>query len=822
MRLRLLPLLLLAFIGCSLLPGEQREPLPAVPLSLDFQSDSFGIVFVNGVGVNASEERYQQAVAAGARWTRWPIYWYSVESSRGRLGDDAYADVDEVVEQDLAHGLRINAVLLGTPHWAGTAGSRDVPFPHIEHKRLLPDRGGLAPLGVPIETSPPANLYASVFLPGGAINPENHWGYFVYNTVSRYRGKVAAWEMWNEPDLTDAEDRGIFWGGSAEDYYRLLKVGYLAAKAADPDALVLFAGLAFWTDQAFLPHILDLMAADPTASRNGYYFDALPLHLYSNPEHLFRIPLLAKNEMGRRGIARPIWVNEANLPVCGDAAVDPGFSCPRLWRGSAEEQAAFVIQAYALATAAGVERTFIFQHYDDAVGDHDWYGIVRNNGTHRPAYVSYQVAVAYLSQYSSVERRSEGGIETVVFSDTARGRISVLWNSSGTPQLARLPAAGERARLADKYGTERTIIPSGGQYTVLLSPASNYDYVNSCYLLGGDPLLLIEDVVAGPSSRVRPLPEYVSSLSFVVEWERLDGGEGSVGFDVQFREGEEGSWQTWLEDTAETSAVFGPENPVAVAEGQTYYFRCRTRDEARAVEPYPADDGDAHTTVPYSIKGHVANRQGQGLAGARVEAPSTPHYATTDANGAYTLMLPPGTYQVKASQEGYGELPPKAIAAAPSIIYDFFLPHTEDWMQNGGFEDGWQGWSAGDGAYLKTFRHTGEWGAYITPTATLRQQVATAHGLSHVSFVYRAPRSAAPGELVVTVDDGSHSHVLPLTPDDKWKLGGLLVDATGLEMELSFAVRGEENTVVWLDEVSWSPLSDRVFRLNLPAVFRNP
>lgn len=723
MGVRLLPLLFIVFVGCSLLPGERPGPLPAVPLSLGFQSDRLGIVFVNGVGIDASEQRYQQAVAAGAGWTRWPIYWYAVESERGRLDDAAYAAVDQVVAQDRAHGLRINAVLLGTPHWAGTAGSRDAPFTRVEQKGLLPPRGGLTPLGVAVETSPPANLGAPVFLPSGAINPDNPWGYFVFNTVSRYRGRVAAWELWNEPDLTDEDGRGIFWGGSAEDYYRLLKVGYLAAKAADPNAQVLFGGLAFWTDQGFLPRILDLMAADPTAPQKAHYFDVLPLHLYSNPEHLYRITLLIRDEMARRGIAKPIWVNETNLPVCGDAAVDPGFSCPRLWRGSLEEQAAFVIQAYALAAAAGVERTFAFQHYDGVVGEHDWYGLVRNDGSHRPAYVSYQAAAAYLSQAASVERRSDGGIETVVFHGTPRGRVSVLWNSTGASLLAHLPAVGERAKLVDKYGTERVIVASGGQYTLVLPPASNRDDVNGGYLLGGDPFLIVEEVSA----------------------------------------------------------------------------------------------------VPYLMTGRVADRRGQGLAGARVEALAMPFSTTTDASGAYTLTLPSGTYQVKASMRGYGPLPPKAIAAAPSLVYDFFLPWAEDWMQNGGFEEGWRGWSASGGAYLKTFRHTGEWGAYITPTATLRQRVATETGPSYLSFMYRAPRTAAPGELVVTVDDGRRqSHVVPLVPDDTWRLGGLFVEATGSEMVLGFVVRGRDDTVVWLDEVSWSRLPGYEYRLNLPAVFRSP
>jgi hypothetical protein len=87
----------------------------------------------------------------------------------------------------------------------------------------------------------------------GATNgpPDNYQDFadFVSAFVSRYRagssnGRVAAIEVWNEVNL-DRE-----WGGQtinaqqAADYVRLLGLAYSAAKAADPNVVVVSAGLS--------------------------------------------------------------------------------------------------------------------------------------------------------------------------------------------------------------------------------------------------------------------------------------------------------------------------------------------------------------------------------------------------------------------------------------------------------------------------------------------------------------------------------------------------------------------------------------------------
>ena len=59
--------------------------------------------------------------------------------------------------------------------------------------------------------------------------------------AGRYQGRIAAYQVWNEPNL------GREWGELPPDpthYTEMLKVCYTAIKAADPEAIVVSAGLA--------------------------------------------------------------------------------------------------------------------------------------------------------------------------------------------------------------------------------------------------------------------------------------------------------------------------------------------------------------------------------------------------------------------------------------------------------------------------------------------------------------------------------------------------------------------------------------------------
>jgi len=110
--------------------------------------------------------------------------------------------------------------------------------------------------------------------------PENtaHFADFLTAVATRYRGRIHAYQVWNEPNLARE------WGFKRPDpagYVRMLKQAYRAIKAADPNAIVVTAGMApTGTDSEIaMPDIkfYELMYQAMGGSSNGY-FDMLGVH----------------------------------------------------------------------------------------------------------------------------------------------------------------------------------------------------------------------------------------------------------------------------------------------------------------------------------------------------------------------------------------------------------------------------------------------------------------------------------------------------------------------------------------------------------------
>ncbi|MCX5886111.1 MAG: hypothetical protein NT096_09420 [Proteobacteria bacterium] len=95
---------------------------------------------------------------------------------------------------------------------------------------------------------------------------------------------------------------------------------------------------------------------------------------------------------------------------------------------------------------------------------------------------------------------------------------------------------------------------------------------------------------SAPVSYVKSLSSYQNTASFPVEWSGYDSGSGVATYDVQYRDGENGTWTDWLTNTTLTSSTF------TGSDGHTYYFRCRAKDKAGVQESYPSDY-DTHTMV---------------------------------------------------------------------------------------------------------------------------------------------------------------------------------------------------------------------------------
>jgi LysM repeat protein len=140
-----------------------------------------------------------QAASLGVTWVKQEILWRDFEAVKGEID---FATLDSIVSALRTHNLNILFTISAAPAWARTSTD---------------------------ENGPPDNFA--------------DYGVFVGALASRYAGQVQAYEIWNEPNLR-REWNSTIYNISAASYIELLRVGYTSIKAADPNAVVISAGLA--------------------------------------------------------------------------------------------------------------------------------------------------------------------------------------------------------------------------------------------------------------------------------------------------------------------------------------------------------------------------------------------------------------------------------------------------------------------------------------------------------------------------------------------------------------------------------------------------
>ena len=98
---------------------------------------------------------------------------------------------------------------------------------------------------------------------------------FLTAMATRYRGRIQAYQIWNEPNLARE------WGNkppNAAEYTQMLKMAYQAIKKADPNALVISAGMAPTTElsQRAVPDTKFIQSMYDAGAQP--YFDLLGAH----------------------------------------------------------------------------------------------------------------------------------------------------------------------------------------------------------------------------------------------------------------------------------------------------------------------------------------------------------------------------------------------------------------------------------------------------------------------------------------------------------------------------------------------------------------
>lgn len=275
----------------------------------------------------------------GVKTVRIDIGWASLQPDGPHSYDPwAVNQADTVIDEAVAHGLSPIVTLWMTPSWANDGA------------------GELAPPAHPAD-------YARVA----------RWA------AARWAGKVAAWEVWNEPN-----DPGFFAGANPSRYAKLLKAAYPAFHAGDPNTQVVFGGTEYvdtdWISKVLAAgalHSFDVMAVHPYMGIS----DQPPTTPNDGTEYTMLHTQTLHRMLNRAGRPHtPIWFTEFGWSHTKTPADAPNWA-----RGvSAHEQADYLVQTLRLVKnrMPYVSRVF---WYDDLVGISSGflsgYGLVNPNGT---------------------------------------------------------------------------------------------------------------------------------------------------------------------------------------------------------------------------------------------------------------------------------------------------------------------------------------------------------------------------------------------------------------------------------------------------------
>jgi hypothetical protein len=285
-------------------------------------------------------DRVQQA---GIGWIRIDFIWAVVEPQRGVFDWKLY---DALVAAAQQRGLSILAILAYTPQWA-TDG------PEVT--------------GVPRDAA--------------------DWQDFCARAAKRYRGKIGAWEVWNEPDLPK------FWAGSRQQYWDTILIpGADAIHGADPQAKVAGPALAHVGSADWHHWLLQ------TLQHAGDKLDVVTHHLYDgdgfgdvtqkldgsthfgNDPSLWDVVAPSVREVLKQAGARgkPFWLTETGWQ---SAAVGEATQ--------ADDYRGLLGQWLGGDAARNWVQKIFFYELQDGSADFSW-GILRANGSPKPAFDAYR------------------------------------------------------------------------------------------------------------------------------------------------------------------------------------------------------------------------------------------------------------------------------------------------------------------------------------------------------------------------------------------------------------------------------------------------
>ncbi len=202
---------------------------------------------------------------------------------------------------------------------------------------------------------------------------------YVNRTIRRYRDRVAAWEIWNEPNILK------FWGGPIEDFYYLfeetIELIHNLEKEFDEDLTILCSA----TTSSFALYV-------PSEVEEFFkrglmtHIDIIPIHIYVYDADSVYQNIKQIHSLGEKyGFEGKYWITEIGNPT--------GGQYPH--RVSQEKLADNVIKFHVISTVYNIERIFWY-HDRDSVNPNEndsegYFGLLYGDGKWKPGAFAYSL-----------------------------------------------------------------------------------------------------------------------------------------------------------------------------------------------------------------------------------------------------------------------------------------------------------------------------------------------------------------------------------------------------------------------------------------------
>lgn len=303
------------------------------------------------VGGLPSDANTADVIASGAKYARFFLLWSDAEPAKGQYSEDLLSLYDRQLDRLNANGVKTVFTVVGAPQWA--SGSTE---------RYTPPKDPL------------------------------DYAHFAKYIATRFKGKVAAYEVWNEPD------ESMFYkpGPDPAAYTALLKAAYPAFKAGDPDASVITGPLT-GNNYDFLAQLY-ANGAQGSFDAVGVHTDTAcldrgPDAYYRDNGRLGRFTFLAYREVHQtmldNGDDKPIWMTELGWSSTQKTCSRGEWAGKKPAGVGEANQAEYLREAFhcmAQDDYLKVGLWFNLQDVGSADEELNRYGLQRSNGTHKPAW----------------------------------------------------------------------------------------------------------------------------------------------------------------------------------------------------------------------------------------------------------------------------------------------------------------------------------------------------------------------------------------------------------------------------------------------------